>query len=303
MRSCPVLSGADISGADSSLARTALVRQVSLRARARMSQTRKRGPSGRFERDDVSAAQAPRHPLVGRSAWDLHSRPYYQCVSRADLLINMIPQLKKAVESADAPGATDLAWDPASPDLVPEITRLLDHIADLLPAGARACRLRAEVGTSAPASTSAPIQETLLGSQAFLSPPGPHPDLATCMQPTQASVKNASNISPTTRGHGYIRVKVGLPNIMEYAHRIVLWACYGPPPQDIVEPVVMHLCCHARGEFVCLNPEHMVWGEDAENFVNRFEEVDLEAMHRRMEEQRAGFSFFSHMFIGPHAPE
>ena len=69
-------------------------------------------------------------------------------------------------------------------------------------------------------------------------------------------------------GPGHIR-------IYESAHRVVTWSMHGPPPPDLVEPVVMHVCNRSD----CLHPGHMVWGEDGENFSRHASDYALE---RRM---------------------
>jgi hypothetical protein len=51
-------------------------------------------------------------------------------------------------------------------------------------------------------------------------------------------------------------------NIREGAHRLVLWAFFGPPDADMIDPVVMHYCKGQRG---CLNPLHLCWGPSWEN--------------------------------------
>jgi hypothetical protein len=49
-------------------------------------------------------------------------------------------------------------------------------------------------------------------------------------------------------------------NIKMGAHVLVCWAIFGPPPNSIQDPVVMHYCDQS-----CLQPHHIVWGEKAEN--------------------------------------
>ena len=66
--------------------------------------------------------------------------------------------------------------------------------------------------------------------------------------------------------------------IYESAHRVVIWSMHGPPPPDIVEPVVMHVCNRSD----CLHPGHMVWGEDGENFSRHASDYALE---RRMDQR------------------
>ena len=72
-------------------------------------------------------------------------------------------------------------------------------------------------------------------------------------------------------GRGHLR-------IYESKHRVVTWSMPGPPPMDIVKPVVMHVCDQRN----CLHPGHMVWGEDAENFGDQ---AYYYAMHRRMQQR------------------
>ena len=74
--------------------------------------------------------------------------------------------------------------------------------------------------------------------------------------------------------------------VREYAHRIVLWACYGPPPENILDPVAMHVCSPGgRGTWKCLNPEHLVWGERASN-LNHGKVERTEARERMLEQRR-----------------
>jgi hypothetical protein len=47
----------------------------------------------------------------------------------------------------------------------------------------------------------------------------------------------------------------------ERAHRIVLWCAFGPAPQGY--GLAVHMCGNPR----CLNPEHLLWGDDATNRI------------------------------------
>jgi hypothetical protein len=49
--------------------------------------------------------------------------------------------------------------------------------------------------------------------------------------------------------------------IKEYGHRIICWATHGPPPSTLKYPVAMHVCNNTE----CLNPSHIIWGENEEN--------------------------------------
>ena len=59
--------------------------------------------------------------------------------------------------------------------------------------------------------------------------------------------------------------------IREYAHRFVYWAMKGPPrhPLSWGSAVLLHTCQDAK----CLNPMHMRWGTQAENFAHAFGEA------------------------------
>ena len=68
---------------------------------------------------------------------------------------------------------------------------------------------------------------------------------------------------------GYLKVtiasrrgRLGGGGMLERAHRIVLWAMFGPPPSHLKQPVAMHTCSKRKD---CLQPLHMVWGEHKRN--------------------------------------
>lgn len=76
---------------------------------------------------------------------------------------------------------------------------------------------------------------------------------------------------------GYLMIKIGYQAggwtpIWEYAHRLVLWACRGPPPIPDLDPVCMHVCHNKR----CLSPWHIYWGGRNTANTNRF---SLSAVH------------------------
>jgi hypothetical protein len=84
----------------------------------------------------------------------------------------------------------------------------------------------------------------------------------------------------------YLRLRLGKiigpegRSVQELAHRFVLWAVYGPPASRFVRPVAMHICNNDK----CLNPEHLVWGEDKENKAGEIR-ANREA-RRELREQR-----------------
>lgn len=80
---------------------------------------------------------------------------------------------------------------------------------------------------------------------------------------------------------GYLRIKVGYQasgqdgtrtdagpgtSIWESAHRLVLWACRGPPPWPDRDSVCMHVCHNRK----CLSPWHLYWGRRNAANTNRF---------------------------------
>ncbi|KAL6747874.1 hypothetical protein V8C86DRAFT_2443607 [Haematococcus lacustris] len=65
-----------------------------------------------------------------------------------------------------------------------------------------------------------------------------------------------STNSPTTVG--YLQIKM-CPGYYELGHRLVAWACHGPPTDASHEAI--HLCGKKR----CLNPDHLAWGTKLTN--------------------------------------
>lgn len=86
---------------------------------------------------------------------------------------------------------------------------------------------------------------------------------------------------------GYLLLFLGVDKsarrlVFDRGHRFVLWAMYGPAPDGISRPVAMHTCDNPA----CLNPEHIVWGEDKEN--KRGGVWSKEECLTRLLEQRVG---------------
>ena len=55
----------------------------------------------------------------------------------------------------------------------------------------------------------------------------------------------------------------GPPPVLEYAHRLVAWASYGPPADS--KMIVHHTCSNTR----CLSPAHLMWGSQESNMRER----------------------------------
>jgi hypothetical protein len=147
-------------------------------------------------------------------------------------------------------------WD-TNVDQVLMAERVLDLLGTLL--WPRAVQNRMVVGGNVQ-----PL--TMRGTHAFQFPLGANAHTPQCMLLDPARVRAAANV---VRGEGYVWLVMGQLGhgranrtpIREGAHRFVLWSSWGPPPDDIVFPVAMH-SCHNKA---CLNPLHLVWGENAEN--------------------------------------
>ena len=206
-------------------------------------------------------ARAPRAPVALRhilSSRGRHGTPFYLACPAAILVASMPAQLRSAVLGAGVTATA--AWDPKATDLRAEITKLLDHIGGVLAAADKADQEQSDD------TAAAPRQLQLSGSEAFTLPPGPVPSLnkGSCIIPSTQEIKNTKGVDPMNKT--YLHVKVGRISSKSYMkealHRIVLWACYGPAPAGIADPVVMHICSqHGPAAWKCLNPEHLVWGE------------------------------------------
>ena len=237
-------------------------------------------------------ARAPCAPVALRhilSSRGRHGTPYYLACPATELVRSMPAQLRSAV-LGDGVTAT-AAWDPKATDLRAEITKLLDHIGGVLAAADKADQEQSDDPAQAPR------QLQLTGSEAFTLPPGPVPSLnnGSCIIPSTEEIKNTKGVDQVDKL--YLQVKVGRisskSHIRERLHRIVLWACYGPAPAGIAEPVVMHICSQrGPGAWKCLNPEHLVWGEKVLN-MGRWDVLLARAAHEartRQLEQR-GYMF------------
>lgn len=204
----------------------------------------------------------PRHHLNPGPPFYTRFAPH---AATAQLRRGMPEQLRKSIDDEHAKATS--AWDPKDPDLPSSIGLMLDYIGSILQPSARQ-----EPAPMHPADDPAanPLPPTeLSGRQAFAKPPGLIPLLHHCMLPDAAAVAQTAHLSFDRKG--YLVVKVGRrPKahgdwIAERAHRVVCWSQWGPPPSAgpyaLHEPCVMHAC----DTFSCLNSDHLVWGEDAEN--------------------------------------
>lgn len=228
-------------------------------------------------------------------------QPYY--LEEPEL--QMLPQMHVAVHHPSAKGNS--LWDPkiaacSLSELRSSITTLLDRIGEALYPEA----LHGNGSGGAQAS-----RVTLPGSEGFARPllmrsfeGGRYGMHDQCMLIDPARVRNMSHMSlaPQRRakdsvwgkrrlaqGPGYLKLVISsirnsssVDSVTEYAHRVVLWSMYGPPPADIRDPVAMHTCNHPG----CLSPNHLVYGERSEN-VNV--KLASEAARSREADQR-GFS-------------
>lgn len=204
----------------------------------------------------------PRHPLNP-------GPPFYTRFAADEateqLRRGMPEQLRRSIDDEHATATA--VWDPKDPDLPSSIGLMLDYIGSVLQPSAR--QEPAALHPAAGQVANPPPPTELSGRQAFAKPPGLIPSLHLCMLPDEGAVAQTAHVSFDRKG--YLVVKVGRrPKahgdwIPERAHRVVCWAHWGPPPSAgptaLHAPCVMHVCDSPS----CLNSDHLVWGEDAEN--------------------------------------
>lgn len=104
-------------------------------------------------------------------------------------------------------------------------------------------------------------------------------------------IYNDSHLATEEKGGLYLRICLGKDalgrSIFEYVHRLILWACTGPPPKpqkgESID-VCMHLC--DAGMCVCLC--HLYWGTRAANLRSDPEEysymIEVNARTRKNKE-------------------
>ena len=286
-----------------------------------------KGADGRFVRQRRAPAlpgygNQPPSAVAERGNLYLRPRPYYKSHPEPTLRAGMPAQLRAALES---PGAK-LTWASSSSGVAPVVEALLDRIGDCLCARARA---RSRVDDDAPSTSAGPqrvVTDELRGSEAFaqplLGPSGGPPecmlldaDLVTrtaqqrhmwvdargYLKVTLANISEgrkegggkkagARGKKAGTRGKSGARGKSGGGKVSEWAHRLVTWAMFGPPPSGLAHPEVMHVCDPATGEGNprCLNPQHMVWGERAENSARPAERAGAFGVARRLHQRGYG---------------
>lgn len=221
----------------------------------------------------MQPATHPRHTLLGPTL----NTPYYMRPHHTEqsLLLSMPRQLKRCFN--DGVENTN-AWDRNDPSLQMAIRQLLDFIGSCLCEEARRLFL--------PMQNGEPGQEMLLpGHRALVTPLGLIPTLQLCMRVDPQLVIATKHMH--FHSDGYLTIAVGKQDkpsggwILEKAHRIVLWALYGPPPEDLAQPCVMHIC-HVPD---CLNVDHLCWGEDAENKLSK-EAATAAARNRLIQQGR-----------------
>ena len=218
----------------------------------------------------LSTALPPAVPAVSeRTLLKFRDQPFYiEALGTENPFV--LPTMQKVLDLRPEE-YTPRLWD-AHNEALPHtgIAALLDSIGLLLQDTARRItrRVRQEMTHS-----------LLPGHQAFATPLAP---LDACMLVDYQKVATTEGMF--VHDSGYVLVSLGREawvkgqGIREYAHRIVVWSMHGGPPPDIQRPVVMHVCNNPA----CLHPEHMVWGEDEENWGPR---AHVEAARRRMQQR------------------
>jgi hypothetical protein len=226
-------------------------------------------------------------PLKHGKAPPEHLIPYYERESSTKK--EQLPQLQGMINNSMWRGTTAYP-DPRDPSkLEINMKTLLQHLAGFAPR------------RMTPAMVGHPPEEV------FLYPPGIEPeavsadtldfeDKTRCITLCADSLKTkqgrnsrqrrgCSMISMDSKG-GYYIVKVGKKGgamsgqwRTERAHRLVLWSMFGPSPlphEDLKERHPYTLVLHMCGNPSCLNPEHLVWGNDRINRIRDKEEAKAE---------------------------
>lgn len=245
--------------------------------------------SGRFVARDRYAGNAPKRGLLGGD----YTTPYYIRLP-IKLVDSLLPCLRQARELKCA---KTLAWDPLSPDIQLSIRDLLDQIGGVLYRGALLEPCITDPDEAGPSNRPVGTEtvRVMLGSDAFARPlvcsnvatetDRDPTDTDPCMWADPALVKAHACMHLGKSKGAYLRVSIGdIPEggqrLVEYAHRIVGWAMFGPAPKQLTSGVLMHTC----GQPTCLNPRHLVWGERSMNssplVAYRHSEHKLTVQHR-----------------------
>lgn len=194
--------------------------------------------------DQPLPPERPWHHLAGPYAPD--SGPFYlRRIPDATFLAGMPPQLRRVAMERPDPRAF--------------VTALLTSLANMLP--------------PVPGDA-APSQQGPLGRFTWL--PGSQPSLRECLVPSKWAIETTKN---ARLEGGYLRLRLA-PHVFEQAHRIVVWAFFGPPgdhPESYDGSVCMHACNNKR----CLNPEHLIWGSMADNLADTRRPSGIVANARR----------------------
>ena len=222
---------------------------------------------GRFT---STAVAAPIPELSLREGLRLRARPYYLTALQQGQ-DRMLPMLRRIMDLSPEEYSERL-WDPALQD--DGIPALLDSIGAVLEDNARR-------ETSIDDLSGALVHTLLPGHDAFARPLAPL--LTTCMLVDSQKVADAEHMWAGTGGYLVMYLgkdaTLGGRRFLETAHRIIIWCTHGPPPNGMKRPVVMHVCNNPA----CIHPEHLVWGEDEENFSRQ---AHTHALERRMQQRR-----------------
>lgn len=217
-----------------------------------------------------------RHNLIGR-----RHGPYYMTAPLSKLTARLLPKLKESL-SPDIRSSTGVFPPPEDRTSITSwrasIRALLDYLgACLRPPSLMDNETRSmddgdddEDDDDTTSSSSSSFKRTkkpelMSGSDAYAYPPGASAslELRSCMLMDMDKIRRTPFVNVDNTGYVLVVLAYdsrGRP-IQERAHRIVLWAMYGPWPASLGSPVAMHIC-KARS---CSNGEHLVWGDLALN--------------------------------------
>ena len=209
-------------------------------------------PDGKFASGLPPCYSSVRGVLLKRSQGDA---PYYMTAPKQYYKDGMLPKVKEVFGDV-CPRRINPTFGPWVPAARSMITRVLDFLGTILHPIAKRKSFTTPDGEL--------VHTAMRGAEAFKYPLAKEASgQQVCMVYKVEKARETKHIYPLKSG--YITVVLGYKGkgvqVLELAHRLVLWAIKGPPPTSMMYPVAMHTCNNKS----CLNPMHMMWGENKDN--------------------------------------
>jgi hypothetical protein len=246
--------------------------------------------AGRFAPQQLYLTTGLRPSALGLALYVLNT-------SEADLQAGLLPQMKRALDLGDHRRTS--VWNMQAPE--PSLaTPLRTHVLALLGVVASVLKLpqpgerRAwgglllqspdpqESGSQDPTGSS--DDQHRFNRNVFSRPPevplrlqrGSDAPIDSCLRLDRVALQQDKQAYLLQYdAAGYLRIQLtkhgrGTGTLFEWAHRLVTWCAYGPPPAELgSNPVAMHLCNNPD----CLHPLHLRWGNHVLNDPRCEEEV------------------------------